>query len=222
MSEPTEPQTSSAAEADRLIALALRDAREPAPAHLRDRLAKKYLPRRRPAWIVPALSAVGGAVLAAAILLLVVFPRSGGSSGAGGDAIASEAIDDHLRMLDARDLGVATNEYHNVKPWFAGKLDFTPPVTFLGDEDFPLRGGDIAIFSGHKAAAFAYGRRLHKISLFVYQSTAADAPHAEATRAGFHAITWTAGGFGYALVSDVAWDDLRTLAAKVDPSRSGS
>ena len=51
-----------------------------------------------------------------------------------------------------------------------GKLDFVPPVTFLGDDEFPLRGGDVAVFLGHKAATFVYARRLHVISLFVFEA----------------------------------------------------
>jgi hypothetical protein len=49
--------------------------------------------------------------------------------------------------------------------------------------------------------------------LFVFD--AADVPADERTIRGFHVATWTANGFGFALVSDVNWDDLRGLRARL-------
>lgn len=198
-------------EADRLIAAALHDhARMPAPAGLRRRLERRYLGGRR-RWVVPSLTGLAGAVAAAAFVLLVVRPAP-----APVDPVAEapiEAVGDHLRVLVGRGLGVEASDMHQVKPWFAGKLDFVPPVTFLGDDEFPLRGGDVAVFLGHKAAAFVYARRLHVISLFVFQ--APGVPASERTIQGFHVLTWGSDGFGFALVSDVNFDELRTLHARL-------
>jgi anti-sigma factor RsiW len=193
-------------EADRLVTAALRDhARVPAPPRLRAKLARRYLAPRR-TWLVASLSALGGAVAAAAIVLLLVRQTAPALDP------ASEAVGDHLRMLIGRGLGVEVSDMHQVKPWFAGKLDFVPPITFLGDDDFPLAGGDVAVFLGHKAAELVYHRRLHVISLFVFQ---ADVPAGERTVQGFHVVMWNRDGFGFALVSDVAFDDLHTLHAKL-------
>ena len=180
----------------------LRDhARIPAPPALRTKLERRWLRRSRRGWIVPAMSALAGAAIAAALLLVLrpAPPR---------EDIAAEAASDHLRVLVGHGLGVEASDMHQVKPWFAGKLEFTPPLAFLGDEDFPLRGGDVAVFLGHKAAEVVYTRRLHVISLFVFEG---GAPAEEHTVRGFHIATWTRDGFGFALVSDVGWDDLRAL-----------
>jgi anti-sigma factor RsiW len=193
-------------EADRLITAALRDhARIPAPPRLHAKLARRYLAPRRP-WLVASLSAVSGAIAAAAIVLLLVHPPR--------PAIdpANEAVGDHLRMLIGRGLGVEASDMHQVKPWFAGKLDFVPPITFLGDDDFPLAGGDVAVFLGHKAAQLVYHRRLHVISLFVFQGEVPDGEH---TVQGFHVVMWSRDGFGFALVSDVNFDELHTLHARL-------
>jgi anti-sigma factor RsiW len=194
-------------EADRLITAALRDhARIPAPPRLHAKLAHRYLAPRRP-WLVASLSALGGAVAAAAIVLLLVHsPRPAIDP-------ANEAVGDHLRMLIGRGLGVEASDMHQVKPWFAGKLDFVPPITFLGDDDFPLAGGDVAVFLGHKAAQLVYHRRLHVISLFVFRG---DVPDGEHTVQGFHVAMWSRDGFGFALVSDVNFDELHTLHAKLE------
>jgi anti-sigma factor RsiW len=193
-------------EADRLIRAALRDhARIPAPARLHRRLEQRYLRRDR-RWLVPSLAAVAGAIAAAFVLLLLrPAPRA--------PDLASEAVGDHQRVLAARGLGVEVSDLHQVKPWFAGKLDFVPPITFLGDDEFPLRGGDLAVFFGHKAATFVYARRLHVISLFVFEM--ADVTASEQTLRGFHMLSWGAGGFGFALVSDVGFDELRALQARL-------
>ena len=198
-------------EADRLIAQALVDHLPPAPRRLRDRLEREHLraPASRRGWVV---AFAAGVAAAAAVRLLVL--RPGSSDAPTSVDIAREAAGDHLRILVATKLDVVASDMHQVKPWFAGKLEFVPPVSFLGDDEFPLHGGQLAVFNGHKAAAFVYGRRLHVISLFVYPQ-AIDAHRAETTVQGFHVITWKNGDVGMALVSDVAWDDLRALEDKL-------
>lgn len=194
-------------EADRLIAAALQDhARIAAPKHLRRRLERMYLGRRS-WWLAPLVSGLAGALLATAILLVVVRPQYHTMDP------AVEAVGDHLRLLGARGLGVEASDMHQVKPWFAGKLDFVPPITFLGDDEFPLTGGDVAIFMGRKAAAFVYRHRLHIISLFVFETSGND--HSERTIHGFHILTWSRDGFGFSLVGDVNWDRLRTLHSRL-------
>jgi anti-sigma factor RsiW len=197
------------AEADRLIAAALADhVRMPAPRRLRDQLVRQHLAARRPWWSWAAAFSLG-AVAAAAIAMIVV--RDPVSS----NAIVDEAVGDHLRIVSAqRPLAVEASDMHQVKPWFTGRLDFVPPVSFLGDDEFRLRGGELAVFLGHKAAAFVYQRRLHTISLLVFADAAAR-PREETTARGFHVVSWATDGFGMALVSDIGWDDLRLLEARL-------
>jgi anti-sigma factor RsiW len=172
---------------------------------LKARLEREHLGARR-TWIAPTIAAFAGALVAAAIVMLVVRPAPPGPD------IAMEAAGDHLRVLAKPARDVVTSDMHTVKPWFAGKLDFVPPISFLGDEEFPLRGGDLAVFLGHRAAAFVYARHLHVISLFVFEGGAATE---ERTVQGFHVLAWSRDGFGCALVSDVNWDDLRALRSRL-------
>jgi len=200
------------AEADRLIAAALADhVRMPAPRRLREQLARQHLTTRRPwrSWIAPF--ALGAAVAAAVTVLVVRVPATDTAA----LATIDEAVGDHLRIVGApHPLDVESNDLHNVKPWFTGRLDFVPPVSFVGDDEFRLRGGSLAVFQGHKAAAFVFQRRLHTITLLAYPD-AATRPRDEATTRGFHVITWAGGGIGMALVSDIGWDDLRQLEIRV-------
>jgi len=182
--------------------------RRPAPRRLREQLERRHLAAARP-WRSWAAAFALGAALAAGVAIVVV------RAPAADTALIDEAVGDHLRIVGApHPLDVESSDQHQVKPWFTGRLDFTPPVSFAGDDEFALRGGSLAVFQGHKAAAFVYQRRLHAISLLMFADPEAR-PRREATARGFHVITWTAGGIGMALVSDVGWDDLRLLEARL-------
>jgi anti-sigma factor RsiW len=209
MSDAQTPDPTGTDKADALIAAALADhLRMPAPRGLRDQLARQHLAARKPWWTWGTAFALGAA---AALAVMLVVPRGQPVD----DTIASEAVGDHLRIVGAQHpLEVVSTDVHNVKPWFTGRLDFVPPVSFVGDDEFHLRGGELAVFLGHKAAAFVYQIRMHTISLFVFADANAPA-RAEQTVRGFHVLTWSNGGLGMALVSDVNWDDLRQLEARL-------
>jgi anti-sigma factor RsiW len=216
MTEPNEVDVApQVAEADRLIAAALADhVRMPAPRRLREQLARQHLTTRRPwrSWLAPFAL---GAAAAAAITVLVVHTPATDPAALATLAAIDEAVGDHLRIVGApHPLDVESNDLHNVKPWFTGRLDFVPPVGFVGDDEFRLRGGSLAVFQGHKAAAFVFQRRLHTITVLAYPDAAAR-PREETTTRGFHVITWATGGIGMALVSDIGWDDLRQLEIRV-------
>jgi anti-sigma factor RsiW len=106
-----------------------------------------------------------------------------------------------------------------VKPWFAGRLDFAPVVTFEGDADFPLKGGAIEYFLDRRAAVFVYGRRLHTVSLLIFRPEGVPLPRRTEERRvrGFNVVIWRSGDLGYALVSDLGAPELRALAARFSP-----
>ena len=64
------------------------------------------------------------------------------------ETLATEAVNDHLRVAERRDtLPVASSNINQVKPWFTGRIDFAPVVRFSGDGDFPLRVARSSDFS---------------------------------------------------------------------------
>lgn len=114
--------------------------------------------------------------------------------------LAANLLSAHLRSLNgAHLLDVPSSDQHTVKPWFGGKLDFSPPVKDVAG--FPLLGGRLEYFEGHAAAALIYGRRAHVINLFVWPS--APAPESSQTRSGYHLRSWSANGMAFWAVSDL-------------------
>jgi anti-sigma factor (TIGR02949 family) len=154
------------------------------------------------AGVAAAVMAVAGVAWLAASLPLL----------AGRDAIIREAVSGHVRSLMATHLtDVASTDQHTVKPWFAGKLDFSPPVTDFAAAGYPLVGGRLDYLQGRSVAALVYQRRKHVINVFVWPD-AREAGLSAATRQGFHVIVERHAGMAYCLVSDLNPDELAGFA----------
>ncbi|MGA2289292.1 anti-sigma factor family protein [Bradyrhizobium sp.] len=144
---------------------------------------------------VPSLAAL------AASLFLVIAPIQDRSS------IEDEVIAGHVRSLLASHLtDVATSDQHTVKPWFNGKIDFSPPVVDLAPEGFPLVGGRIDYVGGRVVAALIYKRQLHLINVFIWP--AAPAAATARSRDGYNIENWSEDGLTFWAVSDVSADDI--------------
>ena len=208
----------------------------PASLALKRRLAARWAepPAPRPWWsrwrgsLVPAAAAAVVVLVAAP---LVYYDRAASRAAREQTLMVAEAVNDHLRLLASpRPLDVESGGLHQVKPWFAGRLDFAPVVSFEGDDEFPLKGGSLGYFRDRKAAVLVYARRLHPISLLVFRADGLPWPSHELARVngagpsvaserGFNVILWRRGELGYALVSDVDARELSTLAARLTRER---
>ena len=74
----------------------------------------------------------------------------------------------HARSLMTNEITqVASADSHTVKPWFAGKVEFAPPVAKLDSIGFPLLGGRVDTLDNQKVAVLIYMRRKHLVSVFV-------------------------------------------------------
>ena len=163
-------------------------------------------PLRRYSWV----GAAAAAVLFLAIIVKGVLPP--GSSA--GELTAREVVDDHLRSLTGNHLtDVLSSNQHTVKPWFDGRLHFTPPVEDLGPQGFPLIGGRLDYLDNRPVAAVVYRRRQHIINLFIAPAEhAADARPTSQVRAGYNIVHWTKSGMTYWAVSSVSAAELGKFA----------
>jgi anti-sigma factor RsiW len=157
--------------------------------------------------LLPVLAAA--AVLAVVILSAIAIFRPATNQQ---DLLAGEVVSAHVRslMLDhATD--VLSTDQHTVKPWFEGKLDFSPPVVDLGQQGFTLVGGRLDYVGGRPVAALVYQRRQHVINVFVYPTQ--DSPaSAVSARQGFNIVRWTKNGMMFWAVSDLNSAELQSFA----------
>jgi anti-sigma factor RsiW len=156
------------------------------------------------------------AALAASVLLLV-----GGGLGVVWQRQATElqmltvdVVSNHLRSLQAQHLtDVATSDQHTVKPWFDGKLDFSPQVRDLAADGFVLVGGRLDVLHGRRVAAIVYRRRLHAINLFQWPGSETDsAPTSVDAGDGFIATHWSQDGMNYWAVSNLGGGEMTAFA----------
>ena len=191
-----------------------------APAYLRERVTTALRaaeprqpvaarrPSRPPWWQWASMGAVFASGAVAAWTLTWLLAVQGEITHLSDDVVA-----DHVRSLMVAHLtDVASSDQHTVKPWFSGKLDYTPPVRDLSREEFPLVGGRLDYLDGRSVAALVYLRRLHTINLFVWPCDETMTPGIRRqTRRGFNIVNWCEGGMQFWAVSDLNAAELQTF-----------
>jgi anti-sigma factor RsiW len=186
-----------------------------APAELRDRIQSelpspaKTFPRRAVwnwNWLTTAVSGAFAACLA--LLLTTTLLHSSNQS------LAREIVSSHIRSLMASHaLDVVSTDQHTVKPWFNGKLDFSPPVKDLAPQQFPLIGGRLDYIDGRNVAALVFQRHKHVINLFIWPATEKDSrPAPVTTIQGYNLVHWSDSQMTFWAVSDVNENDLMEFA----------
>jgi len=150
-----------------------------------------------------------------AVMLGLLFLNQGGMSDRSrGNALAQDVISSHVRSLLATHLlDVPSTDQHTVKPWFDGKLKFSPPVRDFADQGFRLIGGRLDYINGREVAALVYQRRLHVVNLFIWPLESGRNTTAESfAKDGYNVSHWDRDGFEFWAVSDVNAEDLRAFA----------
>jgi anti-sigma factor RsiW len=120
------------------------------------------------------------------------------------ESIAETVVDSHVRALMGEHLfDVRSTDQHTVKPWFLGKVDFSPPVVDLVSRGFPLTGGRLDYVAARPVAALIYTRGQHTINLFVWPDESDSLRSDARTIRGFHVRHWTRDHMAFWAVSDL-------------------
>jgi anti-sigma factor RsiW len=127
------------------------------------------------------------------------------------DSMAAQVVAGHVRSLEVDHLvDVASSEHHVVKPWFAGKLDFSPPVPDLASAGYPLLGARVDYLGGRTVAALVYQRGPHRINLLIWPESRSSECRRDppSVLQGFNLLHGNAGGMEFWAVSDLNRSEL--------------
>jgi anti-sigma factor RsiW len=114
---------------------------------------------------------------------------------------------------------VESTDQHAVKPWFLGKLDFSPPVADLAAIGFPLVGGRLDYVGGRPVAALVYQRQRHTINVFVSPALNDVFTRASVQRLrGFHIHHWVHDRMSFWAVSDLNEAELTRFCEALETS----
>ncbi len=190
-----------------------------APLHLHKRVrsaVRRASPAARPhlrEWSWRWLGACAAlALLAVALWRLWPIPFGAVTDG----RLAQDIVASHVRSLMVSHLtDVTSSDQHTVKPWFEGKLDFSPVVEDLTGYGFPLVGGRLDYLDNRPVAALVYRRRQHVINLFLWPAPRQAGGETICLYQGYTLRHWTTAGMTYWAVSDLHDSELREFVRLV-------
>jgi anti-sigma factor RsiW len=182
--------------------------------------------QRSMGWTLPKFSwAFLGVAASLALVTIVAFRFVPGLQNPSSEQlVAQEVLASHIRSLMADHLtDVPSSDQHTVKPWFNGKLDFSPPVVDLSAQGFPMVGGRLDYLNDRPVAALVFQRRKHFINLFIWPSSGQSADKT-IMQQGYNLIHWTRSGMTYWAASDLNYRELgefvRHIQGSTPPSMS--
>ena len=189
----------------------------PAPDVLRQRVRAtvRKAPRVRP-WRSLAIAA------SLAVVALGTWQLAARQSA--GEMLAGDVFTSHVRSLMPGHLtDVLSSDQHTVKPWFNGKLDYSPPVYDFAGRGYPLIGGRLDYVGSRPVAALVYSRRQHVINVVLWPTARGGAlgPTTQ-TRQGYHVLHWNTPAYAYWVVSDLGVIEMREFARLLQQADSAA
>jgi anti-sigma factor RsiW len=129
------------------------------------------------------------------------------------DLLAEDIVSSHVRSLMVNHIAdVASSDHHTVKPWFNGKLDFSPDVNDLTSQGFPLVGGRLDYIDHRAVAALVYRHRQHLINVYVWPDAGKQNVTVKTMSIqGYQLVNWADGRMNYWVVSDLNPRELMVL-----------
>lgn len=210
------------------VAIAAGASTFPAPDALRDRvrsaLASAAGSARRPGRRTAPYFRWRPLAIAASLLVVAAGSWNLALRQAAREHLADEVLASHVRSLMPGHLtDVLSSDQHTVKPWFNGRVDFSPPVYDLAAQGYPLLGGRLDYVNGRSVATLVYGRRQHLINVFLWPALRepSSAPRGR-DHQGYHLLHWTTPDYTYWIASDLGPAELREFARLLQQADSAA
>ena len=119
------------------------------------------------------------------------------------DQIANQAVANYKRAaLLERVCDVVSPDPGVVKPWFVGKLDFSPPVVLPG-LNFQMRGGRLDVINDRKVATLTYKRDKDLVTVFVWPGAGKLVPEKSWSISGDMVCAWNMKDLNFVAVSNM-------------------
>jgi anti-sigma factor RsiW len=118
-------------------------------------------------------------------------------------ALVAQVISNHVSFLIAAHLAdINSSDEDTVKAWFAGKLDYSPPVVDLAEAGFPLIGDRMDMLDQRPVAAIVYQHGNHLDNLFVWPVASRKLDLAVQGDRGYRFCGWNKAGLNYLCISE--------------------
>ncbi len=156
----------------------------------------------------PAFTHTGAALFGALLVFFIIQQPFKTNS------LRSEIFNAHINSLvDNNLIEVKSNDKHTVRPWFAGKIKFSPYVPDLKEYGFILLGGRVDYLQDKKVAVLIYLRDKHKINVFISPNTSKTTAQSRQWHFnGYNIIYWSDETFTYSAVSDLSTHSLEIFS----------
>ena len=173
----------------------------PAPPELKAKVLARLEVARRSNFIAlvrqPWLYAAALLIVSLVLAWLKFFPNQE-------ELIANQAVANFKRAaLLERVCDVVSPDPGVVKPWFAGKIDFSPPVVLPG-LNFQMRGGRLDVINNRKVAALTYKRDKDLVTVFVWPDAGKPVPQKNWSIGGNIVCAWNTKGLNFVAVSNMS------------------
>lgn len=173
----------------------------PAPASLRERVQLAVYQEDQVPFFQRSVRFWLSALVAILVLTVLIFTQFFASSSY--NTLTQQVLASHIHALQQKHLvDVSSSDQHAIKPWFDGKLAYSPPIVDLAAEGFPLVGGRLDYLDRQSVATLVYQHNQHVITLFLWPAQGTEGITLQ-TLQGYHLCSWTRSGMTYWATSDV-------------------
>jgi anti-sigma factor RsiW len=148
------------------------------------------------------------AALAAGLVIMIGSFYAGEDRARSGMAAGQFASAHNRALLVGHEVDVLSSDHHVVKPWFAGRLDFSPPAPELASDGYQLVGGRVDLVADRRVAALVYRHGAHLATVFLWpRDSAPPGGVSEASINGDRVLRGAVGDLDCVFVTDMSADE---------------